>query len=149
MGSGTEAPKHFAVENYSKSVTSAFFSPSGKHLLSTTMTNHLNITTDAHSMKGTIKSTKRIFHNNQTGRWLSTFMARWHPTAKEDLFVVGSLNQPRRVEIFDGASKQLLRGVSGDGLTAVASRCCFHPSENKLIVLGGNSSGRVTVAQVR
>jgi hypothetical protein len=69
-------------------------------------------------------------------------MARWHPT--EDIFVVGSMKQPRSVEIFQGDGN-LLRRVDGEALTSVASRCCFHSRSDKMIVIGGNSSGRVVV----
>ena len=76
-------------------------------------------------------------------------MARWHPgiSAGEEIFVVGSMQQPRTVEIFSGSSGKLLSKIRGDALTAVASRCCFHPSADKLIVVGGNSSGRMIVAR--
>ena len=114
------------------------------------MSDTLDIITDAHLVKGTIKQpTHRIRHNNKTGRWLSTFMAQWHPSKslKEDLFVVGSMQQPRTLQIFDGDRGELVRDINGDALTAVVSRCCFHPSGDKLIVAGGNSSGRVTVAR--
>lgn len=74
-------------------------------------------------------------------------MAKWHPSMSEECFVVGSMQQPRTVEVFGGNGGKLMRGIQGDALTAVVSRCCFHPSADKLIVVGGNSSGRVTVAR--
>lgn len=111
------------------------------------MSNTLDIFSDAHLQKGTIKKPQhRIRHDNRTGRWLSTFMAQWHPTSHEDLFIVGSMSKPRRMEFFNGAG-ELLSGLSGEALTAVVSRCCFHPSSTNLIAIGGNSSGRVTVAR--
>lgn len=39
---------------------------------------------------------KSISHNNFTGRWLTSFKAVWHPQ-REDVFIVGSLEHPRRV----------------------------------------------------
>ena len=63
------------------------------------------------------------------------------------VFVVGSMQQPRTMEIFDGGKGKLLRDIRGEALTAVVSRCCFHPSKDTLICAGGNSSGRVTVAR--
>jgi hypothetical protein len=112
------------------------------------MNNYLDLTDDMHTLSGTVKATKKIRHDNHTGRWLSTFMAQWHPTmTSQELFVVGSMRQPRTVELFDGSDGKLLRGVNGESLTAVVSRCCFHPSEDRLVVVGGNSSGRVTVAR--
>eukprot|EP00551_Chaetoceros_affinis_P009608 CAMPEP_0203677532 /NCGR_PEP_ID=MMETSP0090-20130426/28521_1 /ASSEMBLY_ACC=CAM_ASM_001088 /TAXON_ID=426623 /ORGANISM="Chaetoceros affinis, Strain CCMP159" /LENGTH=117 /DNA_ID=CAMNT_0050544443 /DNA_START=13 /DNA_END=366 /DNA_ORIENTATION=- len=117
------------------------------------MSDNLDIFTDFHLNTGVVtKPTHRIRHNNQTGRWLSTFMAQWHPSISssspnEELFVVGSMQQPRTMQIFDGSKGELVRGIQGDALTAVVSRCCFHPSVEKLIAAGGNSSGRVTVAR--
>eukprot|EP00536_Pseudo-nitzschia_multiseries_P016728 jgi/Psemu1/222372/e_gw1.1212.11.1 len=125
------------------SVSSSFFSPSGKSLLTTSFANRLDLTEDAHLAKGgkTIKPTHSIRHNNQTaGRWLTTFQARWHP--EKDIFCCGSMNKPRCVEIFN-ANGELLREVTGDALGSVMSRTCFHPSVNKLVLVGGNSSGRM------
>ena len=140
--------KPFATQRSSKSINSAFFSPSGKNLLTTTMADTLDIISDAHLQNGLIKNpNQRIKHDNRTGRWLSTLMAQWHPTAtNEELFIVGSMSKPRRMEFFDGSTGEMIRGLDGDCLTAVASRCCFHPSEI-LIALGGNSSGRLTIAR--
>ena len=136
-------PSPLTIQHAGKSVNSAFFSPSGSTLLSTTMANTLDITKDAHLVNDEIlKATKRVHHDNRTGRWLTTFMAQWHPAI--DIFVVGSMKRPRCIELFDSNGKEL-RSVQGDALTAVASRCCFHPSLNKLVVVGGNSSGRMTV----
>merc|ERR1712127_344056 len=127
---------------------SAFFSPSGTKLLTTTQSNTLDILENAHTALGVMKPAKSVKHDNQTGRWLSTFIARWHPATVGDseMFVVGSMKQPRIIEVFEGDGT-LRREIGGEALTAVASRCCFHPSEKSLIVVGGNSSGRVTVAR--
>lgn len=132
--------KALATQNIGFSVNSSYFSPDSGTLLSTTMANKLELTDDAHKLTGSFKPTTSIQHNNQTGRWLSTIMAAWHP--KQDIFVSGSMKKPRCIELFDSRGK-LLREVTGESLTAVASRCCFHPSTDKLIVLGGNSSGRM------
>lgn len=130
-----------------KSINSAFFSASGKSIVSTTQNNYLDLTDDMHKQSGNVKATKKVRHDNHTGRWLSTFMAQWHPTlSNEDLFVVGCMRRPRTMELYNGQGS-LLRGIHGEQLTAVCSRCCFHPSEGRLILVGGNSSGRVTVAR--
>jgi len=131
------------------SINSAFFSPSGKYLLSTNLGDKIDILSDAHLESGHIKKpTHSIRHDNHTGRWLSTFMARWHPSiTNEELFVVGSMQHPRTMEIFDGNQGKLLRGIQGNAISNVVSRCCFHSSSEKLIVMGGTSSGRVVVAQ--
>jgi len=147
--SSSKKPKPLAWQNVGKSINSAFFSPSGKRLLTTTMMDNLDILEDAHLAHGLIKAPKtRITHDNRTGRWLSTFMARWHPEtfSGEEIFVSGSMKKPRTIEVF-GGNGNILRQIRGDALTAVASRCCFHPSAEKLIIVGGNSSGRLTIAR--
>lgn len=128
--------------NGGKSVNSAFFSPSGQYVVSTTMANKLDIFENLHTATTNVaKPCKNIVHDNMTGRWLTTFMAKWHPSL--DLFVVGSMQRPRAIEVFAPTHRQC--AISGEQLTAVASRCCFHPSTDQLIIVGGNSSGRVTV----
>lgn len=157
-GAGTaRAPAKDALlgqTNNSLSVNSAFFSPSGEYLVATNMSNTLDIYHNAHlqameegpKKKGggpMIRPRDVIRHNNQTGRWLTTFMAQWHPEL--DVFCVGSMQKPRAIDVFDGASGDHLRAIQGDALTAVASRCCFHPSAEQIVLIGGNSSGRITV----
>ncbi|KAG7166488.1 WD repeat-containing protein 76-like, partial [Homarus americanus] len=84
---------------------------------------------------------RKIPHNNQTGRWLTTFKAHYVP-CREDLIVVGSLLQQRRVEIW-GCDGQLKHNFMGEHFASVASVTALHPT---LPVLAGcNSSGRVHV----
>ena len=135
-----KSPVPLSTQQVGLSISSSFFSPSGTSLLTTSFANRLDLTEGAHLGKGKMKPTHSIRHNNQTGRWLTTFMASWHP--RLDIFVSGSMNKPRCVETFDSSGK-LLRAVTGDSLASVMSRCCFHPSTDKLIMIGGNSSGRV------
>lgn len=124
--SGTNV-EPIATQRSSKSINSAFFSPSGKNLLTTTMSDTLDLISDCHLQSGLIsKPTHRIRHDNRTGRWLSTLMAQWHPAAtNEELFIVGSMSRPRRMEFFNGDNGKMLKGLSGEFLTAVVSRCCY------------------------
>jgi len=140
----TKAP--IAYQTHGRSIDSAFFSPSGKNIIATTKCDTLSLTDNPHLKTGLMKCSKTFRHNNQTGRWLTTFMARWHPTTSEELFVVGSMNQPRQIDVYD-ASKGHLKAISGDSLSSVFSRCCFHPQQHKTIIVGGNSSGRVIIAR--
>jgi hypothetical protein len=130
-----------------KSVNSAFFSPTGTYAVATTMAHKLDIFTNLERASGSnSKPTKSLRHDNLTGRWLTTFMAVWHPTL--DVFGVGSMQKPRAVEIFDPSRNvPLVRAIQGDALTAVASRCAFHASTGRPVLVGGNSSGRVTIVR--
>ena len=143
-GSRKKSPTPFATQSVGLSISSSFFSPSGDSLLSTSFANRLDLIQEPHKKSGTMKPTHAIRHNNQTGRWLTTFMATWHPTV--DMFVSGSMKKPRCVEVFDGDGN-LSREVTGESLASVMSRCCFHPSTEKVTLIGGNSSGRVVAIQ--
>ncbi|CAJ1936349.1 unnamed protein product [Cylindrotheca closterium] len=123
-----KALKPIASYSVGRSVNSAFFSPDGTSLLTTTTMDKLEIFDNAHLKTSTIEPTKSIRHNNQTGRWLTTFMAVWHP--KLDIFVSGSMNKPRCIESFDSKGN-CLREITGDALGSVMSRCCYHPSTEK------------------
>lgn len=152
----SKAPKEIASLSCGYSISSSYFSPSGHALLTTSFADRIDLMDNFHLLTSTNtttttsktsktsknKFTTSIPHNNQTGRWLSTFMASWHEI--EDIFVVGSLSKPRCVEVFNGKGK-LIRAIQGEALSSVMSRCAFHPSSQELIVMGGNSSGRVSV----
>jgi hypothetical protein len=175
-GSIKKNPVPLCTQVAGLSISSSFFSPSGKSLLTTSFANRLDLTDDAHlHTEGTkpIKPTYSIRHNNQTGkshlpcfcdvqkyasscrrncyccfsligRWLTTFQATWHP--QQDIFCCGSMNKPRCIEIFNSRGT-LLRSITGDAMTSVMSRTCFHPSTDKLVIVGGNSSGRVVTVR--
>lgn len=134
--------KPLASHHAGRSVNSALFAPSGTSLLATSMADTLDLFDNPHQESGAIKPIKSIRHNNQTGRWLTTFMAKWHPQL--DIFVSGSMGKPRCVESFDSKGK-MLRAVTGESLSSVMSRCCYHPSTQNIAMIGGNSSGRVVV----
>ena len=144
----SKGSKPFATQTFNGSINSCFFSPSGSSLLTTSMADVLSILPDAHKLKGEVyEEAQLIPHNNQTGRFLSVFMARWHPTL--DVFTVGCKKPQRQLEIFgekkEGSGKfECKSRIVGDYVTTVHSRNAFHPSLN--ILAGGSSSGRVVVA---
>ena len=55
----------------------------------------------------------RLRHNNQTGRWLTPFRARWDPSS-DDHFVVGSMEHPRQVyiDIMSNFVTMIAQGIS-------------------------------------
>ncbi|GMH88846.1 hypothetical protein TL16_g11278, partial [Triparma laevis f. inornata] len=146
---GKTVRKPTTTQIYGGSINSTFFSPSGSQLLTTCMKDCLTLTSFADLKKGgdDVDVGQVVAHNNQTGRYLSVFMSRWHPSL--DLFTVGCMKQPRQIEIFGEANKngrfEKKAAIKGDYITAVCSRNVFHPTLKA--VAGGNSSGRVTVAR--
>ncbi|XP_045176801.2 WD repeat-containing protein 76-like [Mercenaria mercenaria] len=125
-----------------RSINSAYFSPvTGKYILATSMDDKLTIF-DSSEVGPNIKVKKSISHNNHTGRWLTGFRASWHP-AREDVFVVGSMNRPREISLFSVQGKKLHSFKDEDYLGSVCSLNALHPTLD--LVVGTNSSGRLHV----
>ena len=80
-------PKALRQQVAGLSVSSAFFSPSGKSLLTTSFANRLDLTEDVHlkTTGATIKPTHSIRHNNQTGTSVVTSECRGMEAAAEYL----------------------------------------------------------------
>ena len=134
------------LSHHTKSINASYCSPDGKSLVSVSQDNTIRMytdfvtATDAKDVK-----TSKIYHDNHTGRWLSTFRPTFDPKHAH-FFVLGSMDRPRRVELFNCNNNELqcIANIQSDPyLGSVCSRNCFHPSLN--IILGGNSSGRLHV----
>ncbi|KAI9554166.1 hypothetical protein GHT06_019438 [Daphnia sinensis] len=125
-----------------KGIHGAFFSPiTGQYALITCTDDTLKLY-DVQKGKAEAECIKSISHNNFTGRWLTPFKAVWHPQ-RDDVFIVGSMEHPRRVELYGAPTGTLLHNFSGDFLGSVLSINAFHPTVP--IFAGGNASGRVHI----
>merc|ERR1712109_211598 len=128
---------------HTKAISSAFFSPkTGSRVVSVAYDNKLRIydTSDDKFNANHIKPYKSITHNNQTGRWLTTFKAEWHP-GRDDISFVGSMTQPRQIDAYSDKGDHFV--FNGEHLASVCSIVKCHPTQD--IIVGGNSSGRVHV----
>ncbi|RLV92634.1 hypothetical protein DV515_00013718 [Chloebia gouldiae] len=113
-----------SLAGHTRSVASAYFSPvTGSRVVTVCADDHIR-------------------HNNNTGRWLSRFRAIWDPK-QEYCFLVGSMAQPRQIEVFQDTGKLLHSFCNTDCLGSVCSINVVHPSQN--VLAGGNSSGRLHV----
>jgi WD40 repeat protein len=122
------------------SVSSAFFSPlTGQKLLSSSHDDYIYIHDTSVLTADAIGSPNKLRHYNNTGRWLTRFRPTWHP--QEHFFITGSLEQPRRTEVFAADDFSLVASLSG--ITAVTSITCFHPE--RTVAAGVSSSGRVQI----
>ena len=120
------------------SVNSASFSPSGNHMVTVCMDNHINV----YETKACFKQLHRIPHDNKTGRWVTKFTTTWDPKAPEGHFVIGSKLQPRCIEIYSvNQKKPLYRLEQHDLFQSIHSANAFHPTLN--MIASANSSGRV------
>lgn len=139
---GTKTPRPIqSLHDHHKAVSSAFFSPHGKKVLSCAADDTIIVYMVNKDM--TLQHSIKIKHNNLTGRWLTKFQPNWHPTV-EDVFVSGSMNRPREIEVFN-ADGTLLRSLRDESwLGSVCSLNVFHPNKTCTVV-GANSSGRLHV----
>jgi len=133
------------LTGHSKAISSAFFSnKTGSRVVTVAYDNKIRLydTSDDNLKSGMLKPYKSITHNNQTGRWLTTFKAEWHPR-RDDIFFVGSMAQPRQIDVYSDQGDHFVLGDGGEYLASVCSIVKCHPTQD--IVVGGNSSGRVHV----
>ncbi|RKP11180.1 WD40-repeat-containing domain protein [Thamnocephalis sphaerospora] len=134
---------------HGKSVTSAYWSPSGDHLVSTSYDDTLRIFSPSFDAADTktlaplsLNEPLGIHHNCQTGRWLTMLRANWARPLQHPTFVIG--NMRRTVDLFSGVTGELLWTLTApDIVTAVPAVTAYHPSRHA--VVGGNGSGRMLV----
>lgn len=154
-GAGAIEPaevKPLAELKHDDGVTSAFFSKSGKHMVTCADDNKLRVWSDAFSTgttgllakggklsvaKSAPPPTHSIFHDNHTGIWITRFKCTWDP-ANDDTFVIG--NMKRAVQLFSATTGEELAYISHELLTAIPTQNAIHPKLN--CILSGTASGR-------
>jgi WD40 repeat protein len=138
------------IGDHTKSISAACVSPDGQYLLSVSLDDTIRVWKNFENGNDHLISTVYA-HNNWTGRWLSTFRPTFDPK-RNHTFVMGSMMQPRRIELFTiednkatgskaGISVKLIENLEDENLASVNSRNCFHCKLE--MVLGSNSSGKV------
>jgi WD40 repeat protein len=151
------------MNEHSKSINAAYASPDGRAIVSVSQDNTIKTWSDF--MSANANNCTTIRHDNFTGRWLSTFRPTFDPK-NPSRFAMGSMLQPRRVELFEiapisifepkleGSKKRatsskkesiyesnLEEVLASPYLNSVCSRNCFHDTKN--VIACSNSSGRV------
>ncbi|NWI49052.1 WDR76 protein, partial [Calyptomena viridis] len=124
-----------SLPGHTKSVASAYFSP-------LTGSRVVTVCADDKLRRNVSLSAFPCRYNCNTGRWLTRFRAIWDPK-QEQCFVVGSMAQPRQINVFQESGKLLHSFCSLQGLSSVCSINVVHPTRHVLV--GGNSSGRLHV----
>ncbi|NWR42708.1 WDR76 protein, partial [Regulus satrapa] len=126
-----------SLPGHTRSVASAYFSPvTGSRVVTVCADDRLSWIHE----EG--RSSPPCRHNNNTGRWLTRFRAIWDPK-QEHCFLVGSMAQPRQIQVFQDTGTLLHSFQNTDCLASVCSINVVHPSQN--ILVGSNSSGRLHV----
>ncbi|GAB5585273.1 hypothetical protein Unana1_00173 [Umbelopsis nana] len=126
------------------SVSSCYWSPNGKKLLTTSYDNRIRVFDASGKMEDT-KEDFAIEHNNRTGKWVTLFRSRWNPNPSalaHPHFCVGSMNHP--VEVFSGVTgERICELYDPEKITAVPAVSIFHPTTPSMNILCGNGSGRM------
>ncbi|GJN35162.1 hypothetical protein PR202_gb23908 [Eleusine coracana subsp. coracana] len=118
-----KAPESLKVFKHNRTVHSAYFSPSGGMIATTSLDDTVRIF-DLHNSASCILS-----HNNQTGRWLSTFKAVWSWN-DTDLFI-GNMKRAIDVISIDRSENSLSASntvsLQSEYMTAIPCRFALHP----------------------
>ncbi|KAK1339003.1 hypothetical protein QTO34_019672 [Cnephaeus nilssonii] len=122
-----ESQPLISLSEHTKSIASAYFSPlTGNRVVTTCADCKLRIF-DSSCISSQIPLLTTIWHNTNTGRWLTRFRAVWDPK-QEDCVIVGSMAYPRRVEIFhETGSRCILSLVENAWFLCVPSMLCIQP----------------------
>jgi len=129
---------------HTRALSSAMFSPISGNKVATVAYDDKVRVYDTSKLTGTVLPSSQVKHNNQTGRWLTTFKVSWHPKM-DDLLFMGSMERPRQIEAFRVGDQgiKMVKALKGEDLGSVCSVVAAHPTLD--VVIGGNSSGRVFV----
>ncbi|NXM61515.1 WDR76 protein, partial [Illadopsis cleaveri] len=138
-----------SLTGHTKSVASAYFSPvTGSRVVTVCADDKLRIFNSKNVQvlfkknNQTKSKPTKTASQNLAGRWLTRFRAIWDPK-QEHCFLVGSMAQPRQIQLFQDTGNLLHSFCNVDLLSSVCSINVVHPSQN--ILVGGNSSGRLHV----
>ncbi|KAI9006689.1 WD40-repeat-containing domain protein [Phycomyces nitens] len=133
-------PLHELEHGYA--VTSAYWSPRGDRLATTSYDDFIRLFTvknDAMSLHSAIP------HNNHTGKWVTNFRARWNASPMGQVhqhMAIGNMKHP--VNIYSGETGKIIGDLyDSERITAVPAVVQFHPTTTSMAVLCGNGSGRM------
>ncbi|GES99871.1 WD repeat-containing protein [Rhizophagus clarus] len=127
---------------FPKSITSAYWSPTGDKVVSTSYDDFIRVFNYNEERK--LKECVQIPHNNQVGRWVTMLRATWNPNPNlHPHFVVG--NMKRSADVYSAVTGELIWNMRDERLTSIPAVNVFHPKLN--VIVGGNASGRMVVWQ--
>merc|ERR1712032_1439168 len=128
------------LQGATRSLSSCQFSPSGSQVVTISTDDKFRLYNTENITGSTLQPAAQVRHNNQTGRWLTPFRATWHPT-RENAFLTGSMERPRRMEVWSSAENKLsmVAKLSGDEMAnpqvlvgAVPAVVPYHNCVNKV-----------------
>ncbi|CAO2206403.1 unnamed protein product [Urochloa humidicola] len=136
-----KGPKSLKVLDYSRAIQSAYFSPSGNMLATTSLDDTVRIFNMDNFDDSCV-----LDHNNKTGRWLSTFKAIW--SWNDNNLFVGNMKRGIDVISVDRSQKSLSASytafLESEYMTAIPCRFSLHPYKVGHLA-GASSTGKVFV----
>ncbi|GMJ15882.1 DROUGHT SENSITIVE 1 [Hibiscus trionum] len=116
----TRKPQTLRTVSHNRAVHSAYFSPSGSSLATTSLDDNVGITSGAN-----FEDTSMIYHNNCTGRWISSFRGIW---GWDDSYIfIG--NMKRGVDVISPAQRRTVMTLQSPEMSAIPCRFDAHPCE--------------------
>ncbi|XP_022987507.1 WD repeat-containing protein 76 [Cucurbita maxima] len=127
------AEKPLKTINHKRAIHSAYFSPSGRFIATTSFDDNVGITGGVN-----FKDTLMIPHDNQTGRWISSFRAIW---GWDDSYIfIG--NMKRAVDVISRAQRKKVFVLQSPNISAIPCRFDAHPYDVGTLA-GATSGGQV------
>ncbi|KAL0345671.1 UNVERIFIED_CONTAM: WD repeat-containing protein 76 [Sesamum radiatum] len=135
-------PKLLKTVSHKRAVHSAYFSPSGKFLATTSLDDKVGLLSGAN-----YENLSMAPHNNQTGRWISTFSIRkarvlgiwgWDDSS----IYIG--NMKRGVDVISVANTKTVATLESDLISAIPCRLDAHPY-NIGMLASATSGGQVYI----
>ncbi|XP_010533089.1 PREDICTED: WD repeat-containing protein 76 [Tarenaya hassleriana] len=132
---GAKEPRTLNTLTHGKAVHSAYFSPSGLSLATTSFDNHVGILGGSN-----FEDISMIDHNNHTSRWISTFRGIW---GWDDSYIfIGNVG--RGVDVISTAEKRTVKTLQSPNESAISCRFHSHPL-NVGMLAGSTAGGQVYV----
>ncbi|KAH7841950.1 hypothetical protein Vadar_011116 [Vaccinium darrowii] len=130
-------PNPLNTVSHKRAVHSAYFSPSGSCLATTSFDDKVGLLTGAN-----FEDSSMMHHNNQTGRWISSFRAIW---GWDDSYLfIGNMN--RAVDIISSSKRTSIGTLESPHVSAIPCRFDAHPY--RIGMLAGATSGGQTCTVV-
>ncbi|KAG8367544.1 hypothetical protein BUALT_Bualt16G0082900 [Buddleja alternifolia] len=130
-----DKPTALKIVSHKRAVHSAYFSPTGKFLATTSLDDKVGLSSGAN-----YENTSMVYHYNQTGRWISTFRGIWG--WDDSSIFIG--NMKRGVDVISVSGKKPVATLQSDLMTAITCRFAAHPY-NVGTLAGATSGGQVYI----
>ncbi|CAH2067956.1 unnamed protein product, partial [Thlaspi arvense] len=132
---GAKQPKTLRTLNHARAVHSAYFSPSGLSLATTSVDNYLGVLSGAN-----FEDTSMIYHDNVTNRWISTFRGVW---GWDDSYIFVA-NRSKGIDVISPKLKRTVKELRDPLMKAIPCRLHCHPL-NVGMLAGSTAGGQVYV----